>query len=213
MAKTLKQMLEVYRPKSKDEQKFIDKHVVSKTEDANGNGDDVFNASNVKTVDRKKERHGNAANEDEKVYEETELEESEVAHAQYQKYQGDAATLLKKIGQGLKKHQDSVTANKNKAHWGHVGTIKDINRSLQDIHDRVLEQGEYAKPIAVETVREETEIESLSEEQEDDLTSILLELYADCDDEEKAELISIVESGELESFLEQLVEENEEQNG
>ena len=56
--------------KNPDEQKFIDKHVVAKTADRNGNGDDVFKAANVKKVDRKKERHGYEPGEDEAVYEE-----------------------------------------------------------------------------------------------------------------------------------------------
>lgn len=80
MAKTLKQMLEVYKPKAADEQKFVDKHVTVKHDDANGNKDDVFQGTNVKKVDRKKERHGYEAGEDEKVYESIEdftLEEIE----------------------------------------------------------------------------------------------------------------------------------------
>lgn len=70
MSKTLHQFLEVYRPKSADEQKFVDKHVTVKNKDKNGNGDDVFQATNVKTVGRKKENHGYEPGEDEKVYEE-----------------------------------------------------------------------------------------------------------------------------------------------
>jgi len=70
--KTLKQILEVYKPKSADEKKFVDKHIVVKHKDRNGNGDDVFQATNVKTVGRKKERHGYDPNDDEKVYEEVE---------------------------------------------------------------------------------------------------------------------------------------------
>jgi hypothetical protein len=70
--KTLKDFLEVYKPKSPDEQKFVDKHVTIKHKDRNGNGDDVFKATNIKTVERKKERHGYDVGEDEKVYEETE---------------------------------------------------------------------------------------------------------------------------------------------
>ena len=70
MAKTLKQMLEVYKPKAADEQKFVDKHVVAKHADANGNADDVFQGTNVKKIERKKERHGYDAGDDEKVYEE-----------------------------------------------------------------------------------------------------------------------------------------------
>lgn len=70
MKKTLKDFMEVYRPKSPDEQKFVDKHVTVKHKDRNGNGDDVFNATNVKTDNRKETRHGYDSGEDEKVYEE-----------------------------------------------------------------------------------------------------------------------------------------------
>lgn len=52
-------------------QEFIDDHEVEKVEDANGNKDDVFKATNVKPVDRKKERHGRDAKESEQVYEKT----------------------------------------------------------------------------------------------------------------------------------------------
>ena len=75
--KTLKDILEVYQAKSKDERRFVDKHIVVKHKDLNGNKDDVFQATNIKTVGRKAERHGYEQGEDEKVYEETEaLDES-----------------------------------------------------------------------------------------------------------------------------------------
>jgi hypothetical protein len=69
MTKTLNDFLEVYKPKSPDEQKFVDKHVTIKHKDRNGNGDDVFKG-NTKTIKRKEERHGYDVGEDEKVYEE-----------------------------------------------------------------------------------------------------------------------------------------------
>jgi flavodoxin len=71
--KTLKEILqlEVYEPKSPDEKRFKDKHVVVKHKDANGNDDDLFNAKNIKTVDREP-KHGYNPGEDEKVYEEVE---------------------------------------------------------------------------------------------------------------------------------------------
>ena len=69
--KTLKDLFEVYKPKSPDEQKFVDKHVTIKHKDRNGNGDDVFNG-NTKYIKRKEERHGYDVNDDEKVYEEVE---------------------------------------------------------------------------------------------------------------------------------------------
>jgi hypothetical protein len=58
--------------KNPDEQEYVDKHVVQKHDDRNGNGDDVFKASNVKKADRKKDRHGYEPGEDEEVYEEVE---------------------------------------------------------------------------------------------------------------------------------------------
>jgi len=72
---SIKSLFEVYAAKPKDEQDFVNKHIVIKHKDANGNGDDVFNG-NVKKVDRKKTRLGYDAPEDEKVYEEAELDES-----------------------------------------------------------------------------------------------------------------------------------------
>jgi len=70
--KTLKQILELYKPKSQDEDKFVKKHIVVKHRDKNGNGDPVFQATNIKALDRKKERHGYEPGEDEEVYEEYE---------------------------------------------------------------------------------------------------------------------------------------------
>ena len=75
--KTLKDFFEVYRPKSPDEQRFVDKHVVIKHKDRNGNGDDVFNATNVKKSPRTKENHGYEPGDDEKVYEGLMAEEAD----------------------------------------------------------------------------------------------------------------------------------------
>lgn len=85
--KTLKQLLELkkpevptpsspvepdsvtsYVPKTKDEKRFMDKHVIKKTDDVNGNGDDHFRATNIKPHDRSN-GHGYNPGEDQKVYE------------------------------------------------------------------------------------------------------------------------------------------------
>jgi hypothetical protein len=72
MAKTLKKILEVYAPRSKDEKRFRDKHVVvkSKLDDKGTQDDKQFNATNVKAIDRDTEGHGYNPGQDEKVYEE-----------------------------------------------------------------------------------------------------------------------------------------------
>jgi hypothetical protein len=56
-------------PRSKDEKRFYDKHVIAKKADANGNGDDVFNASKIKAYDRSTSGHGYNTGQDQAVYE------------------------------------------------------------------------------------------------------------------------------------------------
>ena len=294
MAKTLKKVLEQYKPKAADEQKFVDKHVIVKHDDANGNKDDVFQGTNVKKIDRKKERHGYDTGADEKVYEEKDqvseslpananagdyvkdfkksnapqfkgkskekrrvmaiaaylnkeevehveegamdkiksaakkalekmgggtdtdqlknlqkkmgvpqtgkkptneevepLQEGEMAHAQFQKYHADTAKLLKNIHQGLSKHYDIVASkkgfNNGQAHWGHVGDIKDIHRTLQDIHDRVLQNGEYSKPVTMT---------------KEDVDVTLLSLYANLDEENRTSMLQVLDEGRREELVE-----------
>jgi hypothetical protein len=69
--KTLKQILEVYSPKSADEKRFVKKHIVVKTADVAGNGDDVYAGAAVKEIDRKKTRKGYNTKDSEAVYEAT----------------------------------------------------------------------------------------------------------------------------------------------
>lgn len=87
MTKTFKQFIN-YRPKSKDEQRFVDKHVVQKHEDRNGNGDDVFSATNVKTINREEE-HGYNDDTSKAVYENKKTDkptyEYYVTHNTYEK--------------------------------------------------------------------------------------------------------------------------------
>jgi len=85
MAKALKTIINTtptknggYVPKAGDEQKFVNKHVIAKHSDANGNDDDVFDGAKVKPVNRKATKHGYNAGDDSKVYEELEI--SEVTH-------------------------------------------------------------------------------------------------------------------------------------
>ena len=319
MAKTLKQMLEVYAPKSKDEKKFMDKHITAKSKlDDRGTQDDkLFKATNIKTVSRETE-HGYNPGNDEKVYEEVkelhpkalhvkdmgkgkykvhavgkslaggikvgehlsdselddademgakikmikedtldektltpaemkkreeiakgieksnpdmpmskkmaiatasakkvaeeteELMEGEVASKQFQHYHNEASKLLKSIHKGLSDHYDNVTSKKNynkgEPHWGHVGDIKDMHRSLQDLNDRILQSGEYAKPV---TMKEEAE--QLTEDEE--LTQLLNTIYENLTDENKEIFEQILEQDpdQMIEFLEQL--ELESNNG
>jgi hypothetical protein len=314
MAKTLKDIVGGFTPKSKDEKKFMDKHIATKNKlDDRGTQDDkLFNATNIKTVNRETE-HGYNPGNDEKVYEEMspkemhpmalhvkdagkgkykvhavgsdlsdgikvgehlsdselddatemgakikmikennldektltpaemkkreevakaierenpkmpmgkkmaiatatakkvaeeteDLMEGEVASKQFQHYHNEASKLLKSIHKGLSDHYDNVTSKKNynkgEPHWGHVGDIKDMHRSLQDLNDRILQSGEYAKPV---TMKEEAE--QLTEDEE--LTQLLNTIYENLSDENKEIFEQILEEDpdQMIEFLEQL---------
>jgi hypothetical protein len=97
MAKTLNQFLESYlKVKNPDEQKFVDKHVVAKHADRNGNGDEVFKASKVKMDDRRKHRHGYNPGEDEKVYEELKGDQHKLDHNKNGKIDAHDFKLMRK---------------------------------------------------------------------------------------------------------------------
>jgi hypothetical protein len=77
MTKTLKDFLGeasgILKVKNPDEQTFVDKHQVQRTNDRNGNDDDVFGGpkqKKIKAIERRKERKGYDPGDDAAVYEE-----------------------------------------------------------------------------------------------------------------------------------------------
>lgn len=66
--KTLSKILDTYTNITKDTKKFVELHAIKKTEDANGNDDKLFNASNINLHDREKNRHGYNPEKDKAQY-------------------------------------------------------------------------------------------------------------------------------------------------
>jgi hypothetical protein len=135
---SIKSLFEVYRPKPKDEQDFVDKHVVIKHKDENGNGDDVFNASKVKPIARKKTRLGYDAPEDEKVYEEIDLDEDQMIDAivEMAELEGleltdeEIVDILTQVKEGFDPSSEDIAKMLVKKHGKNVtkAHIDDINR-------------------------------------------------------------------------------------
>lgn len=142
-----------------------------------------------------------------KVAEDVEqLEEGEVAHAQYMQYQGEAKKMLEKISKGLDTHAKNVASKDNynggEAHWGHVGDMKSFHRQIQDLHDQVLQQGEYSAPPKV--MKEEVEAQSnLSEEVE----AVIDAMFEEMDENEREEFLQLMESDEGAKELLTMIEE------
>lgn len=90
LAKGIKEEVKVNDPSLKHRLK----HVIVKHPDRNGNGDDVFNAANIKTIDRSKERHGYNPGEDAEIYEE---DLSEIVHPENKEAHAKACAHLKDL--------------------------------------------------------------------------------------------------------------------
>ena len=131
MSITLKKFLEVYQPKAGDEKKFKDKHITVKQKDPNGNGDDVFQATNIKAVDRQKEAHGYNPGKDELVYEEVEeLSEMDFRTAK------ELASKFKNKGDNRKsalylKLADALKRGDNTTAQGFMSQIKGMSEETE----------------------------------------------------------------------------------
>ena len=138
MTKTLKDFLDeasgILKVKNPDEQTFVDKHQVQRTNDRNGNDDDVFGGpkqKKIKAINRRKERKGYDPGDDAAVYEAVETER--VKHPVGQRPKGIGWVLksageqtgkdhsvwerkFKRVGntnEELKGNQHKIDANKN----------------------------------------------------------------------------------------------------
>lgn len=140
MPKSLKELFEVYRPKAKDEQDFVDKHVTIKHPDRNGNGDDVFKG-NTKKADRKKERHGYEPGEDEKVYEDVE-DLDELSRATIGRYSQKAKSIADNEGGKDRTKGRELAGRKN---WG--GTMKGVEKARVPSTNEETELDEINNPI------------------------------------------------------------------
>lgn len=242
--KTLKQILSTTNyaePENSRLKDFVKKHDTEKTEDANGNKDDVFQATNVKYVKRKPELHGYDKPQDEKVHEEV-IVEGDESHKMFQEYHTEIAKDLKGIQKALMNHYNTVTSNKNmysgEAQWHHVEAAKNIHRALADIHQQVRQHVDYNKPISVKEEVEDLDEKKLTpaemkkrEEvaqaierenpnmpmskkmaiatatakkvaEETTLQEDIIDLYFALDEEQREELVSILEVGDDDILLE-----------
>ena len=144
MAKTLNQFLEGYlKVKNPDEQKFVDKHVVAKHSDRNGNDDEVFNGSKVKMDDRRKTRHGYNPGEDEKVYEETGIKRIKLT-----KGWGDGGKSMKAGYGKLAGNQHKIDANKN-------GKVDAHDFELLRKKKKVAEEAEQIDEVNVNQIKKD----------------------------------------------------------
>lgn len=129
------------------------KHVIVKHPDRNGNGDDVFNAANIKTIDRAKERHGYNPGEDAEIYEDDSGEEAVTEQTPINELSKPLlGRYIKRATTDVAFHANMAGKSKTKAAVGHnrerVGaraigiskatdrlTKEDLDEALQEAYD------------------------------------------------------------------------------
>lgn len=132
-----------YAPKSTDELRFKKKHVVQTVDDRNGNKDDVFKATNVKTLERAKERHGYNPDEDEQVYEEAEKPDrlAAIAAAAKKKNAQIGKTIVtgSKGGVGgaeTRRYPAGTLKNSHEPEGEQIDERNKLNKMLKNLHAR-----------------------------------------------------------------------------
>lgn len=108
------------------------------------------------------------------------------SHETYMEHHHAVKKLLGDLGNAMDSRHDRITAatkgvdykngtptivmRPGKAHWGHVGDLKHYRRSLEDMRDSMLQQGEYSLPTMQAAIRKEhTEVASSADLQELDI--------------------------------------------
>ena len=219
MSIKLKTFLELYVPKGGDERKFVAKHIIKKTADANKNDDKLFKATNVKTYNRKLE-HGYNTGDDEKVYEETQhLTEMDVRTARElaSKYRHEGklkhASIYEKVASALQRG-DRTTAQGFMNELKNIDEatltpgeikkredfVKGMKKNLASFKQRY---GEQAKSVMYATATK------MAKEEVDLSEMTLLNLYMSLDEENQQEMIKMIDEGmkpELVEFAQSIME-------
>jgi hypothetical protein len=198
-------------PKAPDEKRFKDKHVVKKTEDANKNGDDVFRATNVKVYDRSASNHGYDADGDKKVYESKtlsailsrDIHESESSSAAYDKHTAAANKMMDDISKAIVQHGKHVRTKSDygsgEPQWHHADHMKGVHRTLQDIHQSLLQTNDYTAPPKPMKMKEGYELfDVFAEDVQQDVQTV----FESLSEENQQIMIEMIETGEYDAVVE-----------
>lgn len=265
--KTLKQLLEFKKPtptvpyekdsetsvtpKSPDEKRFKDKHVVDVKKDIAGNKDDVYKATNVKAYDRSTTHHGYDQDSDQKVYEGVQMKrlsqilgerhmtaaekekrediaqgieksnpgmsmskkmkiatskamnESESSAAAYDKQCSDCKKMMDNINKAIDQHAKFVNTkgdyHSGEPQWHHVDHMKNMHRTLQDIHQSLQQTNDYTAPPKAIKMKENLELfDVFAEEVRDDVQAV----FESLDDTNQQVMIEMIETGEYDAVVE-----------
>lgn len=206
-------MLKGYEPKAADEKEFKNKHTVKKTEDKNGNKDDVFAATNIKSIDRDATRHGYNPGQDAEVYEasETPKKNQDVADKAYLKHKpGTVKGTLQQFGRFVtgkpEIKEDAEQVDEKLGAGATAGDyIKDFEKS--NAPQFAGKSKEKRKKMALaaflnkESIEQEENLIEEIEELDEEVDITLLELYAQLDETNQDIMVRMIEEGRKDELL------------
>lgn len=165
--------VDAYYPKGEDEQRFVDKHKIEKTEDANGNDDEVFKGTKVKKIERASERHGYDQPQDQHVHEDVE-QVDEMSKEEMSKREDIVKGMKKRLGDFKSRYgkdaKNVMYATANKM----AQTDEQVEVKEEDLDITLLEMfaslDEESKDMLIEMIEEGLEdqiLQMLEEEAQD----------------------------------------------
>ena len=175
-----------YRPKSGDEQQFMDMHKIEIIDDANGNDDAIFKGMSVKPINRQAERHG--------------YDDAAAAKAYDIRRRMPEAVMTR---EQIELDERELSSDEMKER---ERLVKGMKKGLKGFKKRY---GADAKSVmyatATKLAKEELEID------EDEMDVTLLELFVSLDNEEKEIMVEMIENGIDKELFEEV--ESEVKNG
>ena len=205
--------------KTDDELDFVSMHKVDKAADRAGNKDDVYDGSNVKTIDRKATRHGYSSGEDAKVYEEVEsldeiTHEGAIRAASIWKNKGNykLSQLYTKIAAAIARG-DRTTAAGFEAQLRAMKEEAELEEKLSPS----MGAGEYVKDFEKSSApqfkgkskekRHQMAVAAFlsskkAMKEEVDVDVSLLQLYINLDEENQVAMLKMIDEGQTEELRE-----------
>lgn len=205
-----------YVPKGGDETDFMNKHEIQVTDDANGNGDEVFKGKIVKKINRAQERHGYDSPVDQRVHEEIDYIEEMSKRMKDKRHEISLALKRENPSWPLNKVFAIATASAKKA------VQEEFSESINPKNPRDYNKPAYLRKKAGEAPLKLKDVEDRDDESpttskglakrkkemgmEESLDVRLLELFAQLDDKNKEIMLEMINDGLEDTILEFLEE-------
>jgi hypothetical protein len=136
--------------------------------------------------------------------EDKQLDESESSAAAYDKYCSECKKMVEHISKAIDQHSKFAKTkgdyHSGEPQWHHVDHMKNVHRTLQDMHHGLQQTNDYTAPPKAIKIKEEAD--SLFSVFAEDVRDQVESVYESLDDEHKQIMIEMIEAEDYDTIIE-----------